>query len=727
MGKSLILTEKPSVGREIARVLNCNQKGAGCFMGSKYIVTWALGHLVTLADPEVYDQKYKTWQAEDLPMLPAKMELVVIKETAKQFGLVRNLLKMPDIDELIIATDAGREGELVARWIIAKVGFRKPIKRLWISSQTDRAIKEGFNNLRPGNEYERLYASAECRAEADWLVGLNVTRALTCKFNAQLSAGRVQTPTLAMVVAREEEIKKFVPKDFWTVLAATTGFSLQWRDQTGQTRIFDKGKADQIVTKVSGQTGEVLEVAKEAKKEPPPLAYDLTELQRDANRKYGFSAKATSAVMQQLYENHKLVTYPRTDSRYLSEDIVSTLPERLKSIAAGPYGEMARNILKNKIVTTKRLVDNSKVTDHHAIIPTEEPVYLSKLNPEELKVYDLIVKRFIAILSPSFEYEQTTVKVSIQGETFTARGKIVKSKGWRAVYGGIGNLEDEAEDELEEQEQTLPEIKKGDQLKILSVKSISGKTKPPARYTEATLLSAMEHPGKWITNQALREAMDNSSGLGTPATRAEIIEKLFNSFYMERNGKEIHPTSKGIQLIGLVPPELKSPELTAKWERELTEISKGRANSANFIGNIKNYATQLVKTVIGSNQTYRHDNLTRTKCPECGKFLLQVKGKRGEMYVCQDRECGYRQGISQTSNARCPDCHKKMEIRGEGENKIFTCACGYREKLSAFIKRREGEKDSGNKREVSRFLQQQQESAPLNTALADALSKLKKK
>ncbi len=402
MGKSLVLTEKPSVGREIAKILNCNQKGNGCFIGPKYVVVWALGHLVTLADPEAYDDKYKTWKIEDLPMLPNKMELVVIKETSKQFGAVRNLMKMPEFDELIIATDAGREGELVARWIIQKAGWRKPIKRLWISSQTERAIRDGFSNLKPGREYEHLYASAECRAEADWLVGLNITRALTCKYNAQLSAGRVQTPTLAMVVERESEIKQFVTKDYWTVNALTNGFILRWQDKSGQNRIFDKSKVDEIVAKVSGKTGEILEVKKEAKKELPPLAYDLTELQRDANRKYGLSAKTTSSVMQQLYESHKLVTYPRTDSRHISEDIVPTLPERLKSIATGPYVESVRGILRNKIVTTKRFVDGSKVSDHHAIIPTEQAVNLGRLTNEEMKVYDLIVKRFIAVLSPAF-------------------------------------------------------------------------------------------------------------------------------------------------------------------------------------------------------------------------------------------------------------------------------------------------------------------------------------
>lgn len=724
MGKSLVLTEKPSVGREIAKVLHCHQKANGCFIGADYIVTWALGHLVTLADPEVYDSKYQTWNLDDLPMLPERMELVVIRETAKQFKVVKELMKRPDLESLIIATDAGREGELVARWIMAKAGWRKPVKRLWISSQTNRAIKEGFSNLKPGKDYERLYAAAQCRAEADWLVGLNVTRALTCKYNAQLSAGRVQTPTLALVVAREEAIKRFRPQDYWTVTALTPGFSLQWQDRkSGQTRLFDKGRADQIVEKVTGRTGTVVEIKQEAKQELPPLAYDLTELQRDANRKYGFSAKATAQIMQQLYETHKLVTYPRTDSRYLSEDIVPTLPERLKSIAAGPYSAVVGQLLRTKINPGKRLVDNSKVTDHHAIIPTEEPVYLSRLSSDESKVYDLIVRRFLAVLSRSFQYEQTTVKVEVSGEIFVARGKVVSAKGWRGIGGEI---EDSEADGEEQQSQILPGLRQGESLKLSSVKAISGRTKPPARYTEATLLSAMEHPSQWIESRTLREVIENTSGLGTPATRADIIEKLFNSFYMERNGKEIVPTSKGIQLISLVPPALKSPELTAEWEQQLAEINKGRADRERFIKNIREYAAQLVTTVIGSGQTYRHDNLTRTKCPECGKFLLQVKGKRGEMLVCQDRECGYRKGLSQITNARCPECHKKMMLQGEGEAKLFTCTCGYREKLTAFTKRRENEKQGGSKREVREFLRRQQSDAPLNTALAEALTKLKK-
>lgn len=721
MGKILVLTEKPSVARDIAKVLGCSQNGNGFISGSKYIITWALGHLVTLADPETYSDRYKSWNLEDLPMLPKKMELVVIKQTSKQFGAVKSLLNRNDIDELVIATDSGREGELVARWIIEKAGFRKPTKRLWISSQTDKAIKDGFAHLKPGRDYDNLYRSAQSRAEADWLIGLNVTRALTCKYNAQLSAGRVQTPTLAMIVQREEEIRKFVPKDYWTIEAKLNGFSARWQDKTnGQTHIFDKSKADALLKKLAGQPAKVVDVRKEAKTELPPLAYDLTELQRDANKRYGFSAKKTLSIMQKLYETHKLVTYPRTDSRYITDDIVPTLTDRLKSIAVGPYAALAQSVLRNRFHVTKRLVDNSKVTDHHAIIPTEQYLNLGSLDSEERSIYDLIVKRFIAVLNSPFEYELTTVKLDINGELFTASGKIIKSKGWKAVYEGQAKVDDDDDDEYS---QSLPEIKKGAALNVVSIKTINGKTKPPARYTEATLLSAMEHPGKFIDDKSLRSAIETTSGLGTPATRADIIEKLFDSFYMERKGKEIMPTSKGIQLIGLAPSDLKSPELTAKWEQQLQSISKGSANANAFIDEMKKYASKLVSNVIASSAAYKHDNQTREKCPECGKYLLDVTGKKGKMLVCPDRECGYRKGISQVTNARCPECHKKMEMRGEGENKTFYCSCGYREKLEAFQKRK-GEQV--NKKEVSKFLNKQNDDTQINSALAEALAKWKK-
>ena len=725
MGKTLVLAEKPSVARDIAKVLGSNQKENGCLIGPKYIVTWALGHLVTLAEPEVYHDKYKTWKVEDLPMLPEKMRLTVIRETSKQFGVVKSLLHRPDVEELVIATDAGREGELVARWILEMAGFHKPIKRLWISSQTDRAVKEGFADLKPGSRYEPLYHSAQCRAEADWLVGLNVTRALTCKYNAQLSAGRVQTPTLAIIVAREEEIRKFVPKDYWTVRAGVNGFTLQWQDKkNGQARIFQKEQAEDLVRRLSGKTGVVAEVSRENGRELPPLAYDLTELQRDANRRYGYSAKQTLDIMQKLYETHKLVTYPRTDSRYITDDIVPTLKERLRSIAIGPYSKWAGDILRNPIRTSGRLVDNSKVSDHHAILPTEQFVDLGSLNREERNIYDLIIRRFLAVLSAPFEFERTAVKLDIQGELFTAKGKTVRSPGWRKVYQDQPETDEEKDgDPEQDREQVLPAVKKGDTMKIQSIHAVSGKTKPPARYTEATLLSAMEHPGKFIGDDRLREVLSDSGGLGTPATRADIIEKLFDSFTIERRGKEIVPTSKGMQLIGLVPADLKSPELTAKWEERLRQIARGQARPEEFTAEMRRYASTLVSKVIASDASYRHDNMTREKCPQCGKYLLDVSGKKGKMLVCPDRECGYRRGVSQLSNARCPECHKKMEIRGEGEHKMFACSCGYREKFSDF-KSRKGEKV--DKREVRKILSRQEPEASINTALADALAKLKK-
>ncbi len=397
--KSLVLAEKPSVGKDLARVLNCHQKTKGYCEGADYVVTWSLGHLVTLAEPHVYDKKLKEWRMEDLPMLPEKMKLQVIRQTSSQFRTVSNLMKRKDIGELIIATDAGREGELVARWIMKLAGWgKKPFKRLWISSQTDEAIHEGFANLKPGEAYNNLFHSALCRAEADWLIGLNVTRTLTCKFNASLNAGRVQTPTLSMVVNREKEIKNFTPVDYWTITADFGDYFGTWRDKNGNSRLFDYAKAKGLVARVEGQTGTIEDVSVKAKSEPPPLAYDLTELQRDANRRYGFSAKKTLSVTQSLYERHKLVTYPRTDSRYITTDMVATLPRRLKSIAVESYAKLVEPLLQEKLSPSKRFVNDSKVSDHHAIIPTEQPPNLQALTGDEKNIYDLIVRRFIAVL-----------------------------------------------------------------------------------------------------------------------------------------------------------------------------------------------------------------------------------------------------------------------------------------------------------------------------------------
>ncbi len=718
MGKTLVLAEKPSVARDIARVLGCKGKGDGCINGDKYVVTWALGHLVTLADPDAYDDKYKAWRLEDLPMLPEKMKLVTIKQTSKQYRVVSALMKRPDIDKLVIATDAGREGELVARWIMMKTHCKLPAYRLWISSQTDRAIKEGFQNLKSAKEYDNLYYSAQARAEADWLVGLNTTRALTCKYNASLSAGRVQTPTLALIVQREEEIQNFVPKAYYTVKGDFGAFKGTYRDGKGNTRFSDKSFAEGLQKSLLGRSYSVTKLEKATKKQNPPAAYDLTELQRDANKKYGYSAKQTLSLMQSLYEYHKVLTYPRTDSRYITDDIVATLPERLRAMAVGPYQASAMKLARGKI-ETKFVVNNAKVSDHHAIIPTEQSPNLSKLSYDERNIYDLVVRRFMAVLSEPFQYDEVKIEIAADKGSFFAKGKTPIKQGWKEFYG---NLDEDEDDDSDDKAQSLPPLKQGQALSLKGIKITEGKTKPPARYTEATLLSAMENPSKQITDKTLKAVIESTSGLGTPATRADIIEKLFDNFSIERVGKEIHPTAKGKQLVRIVPEDLKSATLTAKWEQQLQNISQGKQSMKKFIGEMREYSTSLVSKVIVSDAQYNHENATKDKCPVCGKYLLEVNGKKGKMLICQDRECGYRKGLTQVTNARCPQCHKKLELRGEGDKKLFTCKCGYRERLSDFNKRKQ---DSGaNKFDVMNYMKKQQKEEkgkPDNNPMADLL------
>ena len=715
MGKTLVLAETPSVGKELARVLGAGRGGEGYMEGGKYIVTWALGHLVTLADPEEYDAKYKTWDMETLPMLPEKRKLTVIKETSRQYRVVQGLLKRPDVEELVIATDAGREGELVARWILEKAGWRGKTRRLWISSQTDRAIREGFQNLRPASEYDNLYRSAEARSQADWFVGLNVTRALTCRYGASLSAGRVQTPTLSLLVEREKEIRDFVPKEFYTVSARTEqGFEALRRDASGQSRMFDRGEAERIRDRLQGKTGRIVRLKKQVKQVPPPAAYDLTELQRDANEKYAYSAKETLNLIQSLYERHKLLTYPRTDSRYISDDVVPTLPERLQAMRFGDYAPLVNRLLRSRPLQTKYLVNNAKVTDHHAILPTEEPADFRYLSGPEQNIYDLAARRYLAVLLPPFSYEEMELTVQCEGETLRCRGRRVLEEGWHAAYGSAVPEEEEEE----EKSQNLPELKEGESVRFREVKVSVGKTSPPARYTEAALLTAMEHPPAAGED---RKTLEETGGLGTPATRADIIEKLLSSFYAERSGKTLTPTSKGTQLVSLVPEELRSPRLTARWENRLAAIAAGKEAPEKFIREMKDYASRLVTEVKASQGQYRHDNATKERCPDCGRFLLAVTGKKGnKMLVCPDRSCGYRKSLSVVTNARCPNCHKKLELRGEGDKRMFVCVCGYRERLADFEKRRE-DKGAG-KRDVQKYLASQERGGG-NTALAEALKK----
>ncbi|WP_448915603.1 DNA topoisomerase III [Eubacterium ramulus] len=727
MGKILVIAEKPSVGRDIGRVLKCGKKIDGALEGSQYIVTWGLGHLVTLADPEHYDKKYKDWKMEDLPMLPEKMDIEVIKQTGKQYQAVKRQIYRKDVSDIVIATDAGREGELVARWILKKADNHKPCKRLWISSVTDKAIRQGFEHLKNAKEYDNLYHAAVCRAEADWLVGLNATRALTCKYNAQLSCGRVQTPTLAMIAKREEEIRKFVPKPYYGLQLQAEGVVFTWKDEkSGSYRSFQKERIANVQKKLSGKKLQIIKADTKVKKQGAPQLYDLTQLQREANQKFGFSAKETLNIMQRLYENHKVLTYPRTDSRYLTADVMGTIKERLQAINAGVYREFAAPLLRRELPKKPAFVNDAKVSDHHAIIPTEQAPNYIHMSNEERKIYDMVVRRFLAVMYPAYEYEESVLTGVVEGEHFYARGTRPLHMGWKAVYEN--QSEDEEEEELKRQ--NLPVMQKGQEFSISDIRLTEGKTKPPARFTEGTLIAAMENPVRYMesSNKEMAKTLGETGGLGTVATRADIIEKLFSGFLLEKKGEDIYTTAKARQLLELVPEDLRKPELTAAWEMKLSKIAEGKLSDRKFMNEIRTYSTDLVKQIKTAEGTFRHDNMTNKLCPNCGKRLLAVNGKNSRMLVCQDRECGYRQTIAKTTNARCPQCHKRMELIGSGENASFVCKCGYKERLSKFQERRKKEGAGVSKRDVQNYLKKQQKEAKQETgsnAMLDALKNIK--
>lgn len=719
--KQVVLAEKPSVGRDIARVLNCTKKANGYYEGSTYIVTWALGHLVTLADPGAYDDAYKTWRLEDLPMLPDQMKLVVMKQTSKQFHTVKRLLNRSDVESIVVATDAGREGELVARWILEKAHVKKPIKRLWISSVTDQAIRDGFKRLQPGKKFENLYASAVARSEADWYVGLNATRALTTKFNAQLSTGRVQTPTLAMIASREKAIQQFQPKSFYGIEAkARGGITFTWKDGKNNQRIFSKDRAASLMDSLKNDSLQVMRVDTQTKKQHAPQLYDLTSLQQDANRIFNFSGKKTLSVMQNLYERHKILTYPRTDSRVITTDIVPTLKERLQACQVDEYAHTAGTFVNKSFNLPKSVVNNAQVSDHHAIIPTEQPVLLDELSADERKIYDIVITRFFAVLSDPHEYEHISVEAALGKETFIASENVVKKLGWKAVVeNSRGKEADHAQ---------IRALKKGDSLPNIQLTMTQGETKPPARFTEGTLLQAMENPVRYMEadDQHLAKTIQQSGGLGTVATRADIIDKLFNSMSMEMKGKHIFITGKGRQLLELVPEGLRSPALTAEWEQKLSLIAEGNLKKDAFIAEMKQYAKEVVQEIKQSDVTYKHDNITGTKCPDCDKFMLEINNRNGKMLVCQDRSCGHKRNVFKRTNARCPNCRKQLELHGQGDGQTFRCKCGHTEKLSSFNKRRQKEKKHNvSKKEVNQYLKKQDDEFK-NNPFAEALAKFKK-
>ncbi|MBS4193526.1 DNA topoisomerase III [Lederbergia citri] len=688
--KSLVLAEKPSVARDLARVLGCTNKHKHYIEGPKYIVTWALGHLIELKMPEDYDPKYKTWNMNDLPIIPNKMQLKIIRQTSSQFKGIEQLAKRNDVNELIIATDAGREGELVARWILEKIRWKKPVKRLWISSQTDKAIKDGFKQLKPAKQYDALYESAVCRAEADWLIGLNVTRALTTKYDDPLSAGRVQTPTLSMIFDREKEIQAFVPHEYYTIQAKIGLMTASWH-HNNEKRLFDEKQAHEILEKVTDQPAIITSVDKKEKSEQQPLPYDLTELQRDANRRFSFSAKKTLNVLQSLYEQHKLVTYPRTDSRYLTTDMESTMRDRISALQHSYKEECKVALQNNGKVMARKVFNNDKVTDHHAIIPTDERPALANLSVDERKLYDIIVRRFLALFYPVYRYETIKVSFKVGDESFSASESSIIELGFKTVTG--------KGDEETYIEHRLDNIRAGQTFTVNNIQMDKKWTEPPLRYSEADLLAKME-----------------KFGLGTPATRADIIEKLLTSETIDRVNNRLHPTPKGKQLIELVNNELKSTELTAKWEAELEAIARGKGKSESFLQNIRKQTNLLVTEIKNSDKKYKAHNLTGSKCPECGSFMKETKGRDGRMLVCSNKECNFRKRKDpKISNRRCPQCHKKMEIHSGKAGTYFQC------RKCNLVEKAEQKKKAVSKKEERQLLKKYSGDETFGNSLADAL------
>jgi DNA topoisomerase-3 len=658
--KTLVLAEKPSVGRELARVLGCPQGGKSFLEGGAWIVTWALGHLVELADPETYEERWKTWNLESLPMLPKALRLSVIRRSAHQFNAVKQLLHRQDVGELVIATDAGREGELVARWILRLAGWKGTTRRLWISSQTDAAIREGFASLKPAASYENLFRAAECRAEADWIVGLNLTRALSCRYDTRLSAGRVQTPTLALVAAREKDIGNFRPEAYWTVQADFGAFRGVWQGPGGATRLKDAERARAIADKVRGARAVIVEAVEQEKSDPPPPAHDLTLLQKEASALLGFGVAQTLSVLQGLYERHKIVSYPRTDSRCITTDMVPTLPGRLRALAGTRFRTQAEQLLHRPLSPGKRLVDDAKVRDHHAIIPTEEPVHPERLAADERALWELIARRFLAVLSPPCRFTAIRLVTEAAGERFLTRGSRVIEAGWRAV---AGNLEEEEPGEEELAEQSLAQHRRGEELAVKEVDLKQGFTRPPPRYTEGTLVAAMEAAGRFVEDKELARSIERG-GIGTPATRAEIIEKLLDHWYVEKRGKELAPTARGLELLELVPEPLRSPELTARWESRLARVADGLEPAEDFRADIRSNASQLVAQVKASTAEYRPRNPGATPCPVCGRPLLAVQDRRGrKILACQALSCGYEQGAQAGDGPHRPSPREKAITR----------------------------------------------------------------
>ncbi|MEQ3474425.1 DNA topoisomerase III [Enterococcus cecorum] len=684
--KQLIIAEKPSVAKDLSRVLKATKKTKNYYEGDKVIVTWALGHLLTLKMPEDLNKEWQQWQLETLPMLPKQIGIKPLPKTGHQLKAIASLAKRKDVGEAVIATDAGREGELVARWILQWVRFNKPVKRLWISSQTDKAIKQGFANLKPASQYDNLYESAISRAKADWLVGLNVTRALTVKYQDNLSAGRVQTPTLALVRQQEKQIEKFLPQEYFTIQFADNQLTFTHQQKNPQA-IKTREAAQQLVQQMSQTAGTVEKIEEKVKRQAAPLPYDLTEIQREANQRYGFSAKKTLSLVQSLYEIHKVVTYPRTDSKYLTTDMQNTMKERLQAIS--DFNPQVKTIIKNgSKVVLKKVFNNALVSDHHALIPTEQRANFAKLSSDEQRIYQMIVSRFLMLFLPEYQEKVEKITLSFGSERFVVSNKKVLEPGWKGTS--------------DEPKAKVVHYTEGQKIKgEFSIEKQL--TTPPKPLSEGTLLAKME-----------------KYSLGTPATRAEMIEKLIKSDLMERKANYLAVTPKGKQLLGLVNPSLVTPELTEKWEKNLEKIAKGQMKSQQFIQQIEQDTKRLVAEIKQSNQSYQDFSITQKRCPECGSLLKEKNGRDGKRLVCTNEDCHYsRRKEPKISNHRCPQCHKKMEII-EGKNvTYYRCKYdGTTEKMQTKAERKQKMTKHEEKRLLKKYSQENTEmESPLALAL----------
>ncbi|PNZ69135.1 DNA topoisomerase III [Staphylococcus croceilyticus] len=709
--KSLILAEKPSVARDIAEALNIKGKRNGFIENERYIVTWALGHLVTNAQPEHYDKAYKEWKLEDLPIIPKRMQTIVIGKTSKQFKTVKSLILQNEVKDIIIATDAGREGELVARLILDKVRNKKPIKRLWISSVTKKAIQQGFKHLKDGRAYNDLYRAALARSEADWIVGINATRALTTKYDAQLSLGRVQTPTIQLVHSRQQDINHFKPQKYYTLGVQVNGITFQLKTDK---RIVNRDEIDTIAEKVKHAQGHIEYVESKVKKSYPRPLYNLTDLQQEAYQRFKMGPKETLNTIQNLYERHKILTYPRTDSNYLSEDMADTIKERLQALLATDYKDNIRPLINKSYSPKMRIFNNQKVSDHHAIIPTEVRPDMQNLSNREEKVYLMVAERFLESLMMPHEYEAVKVKLDVNNYTFEFNDKVTRQLGFKALRNDSNHQVQELH------------FQKGETYKIQNIKVNEHETTPPEYFNEGTLLKAMENPQNYIqlNNKKHANTLKQTGGIGTVATRADIIEKLFNINAIESRDGKIKVTSKGKQILELAPQELTSPLLTAEWEEKLLMIEKGKYNAQQFINEMKGFTKDIVNKIKNSEQKYKHDNLTTTECPTCGKFMIKVKTKNGQMLVCQDPSCNTKKNVQRKTNARCPNCKKKMTLFGRGKDAVYRCVCGHTE-TQAHMDQRLKNKASGkvSKKDMKKYMNKDETID--NNPFKDALKNLK--